>query len=498
MESLLWTLTFGLVAVWLIMGWDIYRSPIAYPLRWPTSRRRWLWLACWMAAGLGSAWGPEIWARSGVDVPRGASGGNPAVATTTEIRTPLLVQTREVERDVDQQVLRAETRLAAQIPLALLVFLAGVPILRRRRVEGPSDSGGDSTGLPLLLLPALATPVLGSVFLSGCGASDSVEAWDRSRPVRAEVAVSWDTLVHRQIPTTDTLLFSADALAAGEAGFWVLDRAAQRLAHLDWDGGLRWYAGRRGSGPGEFLNPRTLHVDPEGAVHVLDATNFRVTSFDESGRLVREIPLGGLDGTLMSFALAPDGIFGMMTEGGLVPVRVDWEGTVERGARITIPGVEPGAAALALQGQAVGLVDADGWPDGRWVYAFTVGDGFFRMDRLEALGDPPAYPEAIPFPGVVERRSSDGNQTMTTRLMEQPTFAAGQVSGDGGGRLAIRFFGETPEAGRWLDLYEGDSGEYLESLLLPAAGPTALWGDRVVVVPADPEISILVLRLRRR
>ncbi|TVR66290.1 MAG: hypothetical protein EA422_02415 [Gemmatimonadales bacterium] len=488
MESILWTLTFGLVGLWLIMGWDLYRSPIPLPVRWSHRRRRWLWLGCWVAAGLGGVWGPEIWVRSGVDVPRAAAGGNPAVATTTEIRTPLLVQTREVERDLDDQVLRAETRLAAQVPLVLLIFLVGIPLLRRRQ------GGPPSRRIPVLLT-ALTIPLMAGL-MAGCGTGDGEDPWDRSRPVRAETAVTWDTLVYREIPTTDTLLFSADAVTAGEAGFWVLDRAAQRVAHLDWEGSLRWYAGRRGSGPGEFLNPRTLHVDPEGAVHVLDAANVRVTSFDASGRLVREIPLGELDGTLHTFALASDGIFGMLVDGSLVPVRVDGEGRVERGTPIPVPGVEPTAAVLSLQGHAVAVGDEAGHPDGRWIYAFTVGDGFVQMDGLTSPGAPPAYPEPIPFPGVVETQSREGNQTVTTRQMEPPTFAAAEVSSDGD-RLAIRFFGETPERGRWMDLYEASSGDYLESLILPAAGPAAWWRDRVVLLPADPEISVLVLRPRR-
>lgn len=494
MESILWTMTFGLVAIWLVMGWDLYRSPLPLPTRWSRTRRRWLWLGCWVAAGLGGVWGPEIWARSGVDVPRTASAGNPAVAVTTEIRTPLVVQTREVERDADQQVLRAETRLAAQIPLGLLVFLVAVPVLRRRRgTEGPGP--GSHSSLPLLV-GVVTAPVLGGVLLGGCGVNDGEQGWDRSQPARAPVDVAWDTLVHRQIPTTDTLLFSADAVVAGDVGFWVLDRAAHRVAHLDWEGGVRWYAGRRGSGPGEFLNPRTIHVDEVGNLHVLDATNVRISTFDGSGRLVREVPLGELEGTLQSFALAPDGIYGMLMDGGLVPVHVDWEGRVKRGERIPVPGVEPRAAPLALQGQALSLGGDGHRPHSRWVYAFLVGDGFFLMDHLQPLGDPPAYPEPIPFPGMVERQGSDGDRTVTTRQMEPPTFAAGDLSRSGG-QLAVRFFGDTPEAGRWLDLYEAPSGEYRESLLLPAAGPTALWEDRVVVVPANPEISILVLRPQR-
>ena len=510
MESLLWTLTFGAIGLWLLTGWELVRSPLQIPNSWSTRRRRWLWLGCWALAGLGGLWGPELWTRSSADIPRSAGGGSPAMATTTELRTPFVVQLREVERDEASQILRAETRMAGQLPLLLLAFLGMVAFLRRNSAtahgermdeeslpgvgQGSVNHQGYNTNGPsaaVLLLLGLGMP-----FTSGCAADEAADRRDRAHPTRTQAAVSWDTLVHRPIPVTDTLLFSADAVTTGEAGFWVLDRAAHRVAHFDWEGSLRWYAGRRGSGPGEFLNARTLQTDPDGAVHILDATNARISSFDAAGRLTRELPLGELDGTLHTFALAPDGIFGMITDGGLVPVRVDWEGRVERGTPIPVPGVAPTAATLALQGHALALRDEGGGIDGRWVYAFTVGDGFFRMDGLSSLGDPAAYPEPIPFPGVAETQSREGDQTVTIRQMEPPTFAAEEVSARGD-RMAIRFFGETPERGRWLDLYEAESGEYLESLLLPAAGPAAWEPDRVVLLPADPEITLLVLQPRR-
>lgn len=509
MDSILWTLTFGVIGLWLFSGWGLFRSPLEIPSSWSPRRRRWLWLGCWALAGLSGLWGPELWTRSSADVPRTVDGAPPAIATNTEFRTPLVVRVREVERDAAGQVLRAESRMAVHLPLILLGFLGLVALLRRNAtatpeewmpehspsdqgqgdVQGPKHEAGGPSGRFLLML------VLAMPFHGGCAADETVESWDRSSPTRIQTTLSWDTLVHQHIPATDTLLFSADAVSTGDSGFWVLDRAAHRVAHFDWEGSLRWYAGRRGSGPGEFLNPRALHADHEGAIHILDAANARISSFDVAGRLVAELSLAELDGTLHTFALAPDGIFGMLTDGELVPVRVDREGRVERGTPIPVPGVEPTAVTLALQGNAIALGDEGDRTDGRWIYAFTVGDGFVRMDGLGSLGDPLAYPEAIPFPGVAERRSREGDQTTTTRRMKPPTFAAGEVSGSSD-RLAIRFFGETREGGRWLDLYEADSGEYQESLLLPAAGPAAWWRDRVVLLPADPEITLLVLRPR--
>jgi tripartite motif-containing protein 71 len=47
--------------------------------------------------------------------------------------------------------------------------------------------------------------------------------------------------------------------------------------------------GSPGSGPGQFLNPHGISVDPEGNIYVADTENHRVQKFDSRGRFIEEI-----------------------------------------------------------------------------------------------------------------------------------------------------------------------------------------------------------------
>lgn len=47
--------------------------------------------------------------------------------------------------------------------------------------------------------------------------------------------------------------------------------------------------GSPGSGPGQFLNPQGISVDPEGSIYVADTGNDRVQKFDSDGNFVMEI-----------------------------------------------------------------------------------------------------------------------------------------------------------------------------------------------------------------
>lgn len=47
--------------------------------------------------------------------------------------------------------------------------------------------------------------------------------------------------------------------------------------------------GSPGSGPGQFLNPHGISVDPEGNIYVADTENHRVQKFDSRGRFIEEV-----------------------------------------------------------------------------------------------------------------------------------------------------------------------------------------------------------------
>ncbi|MEX2531340.1 MAG: hypothetical protein WD960_11255 [Gemmatimonadota bacterium] len=477
MESMTWLLTFGALAWWLHTGAGIVRRPPAFPAGWRTETRRLFWVPLWLAALVAGAWGPEVWSNTRTDhqnVP-GAS-AVPTERTFRTVRTPFAVQVATMDRNFEGQEVRREERLALQIPIALLAFLLAVSLLHRG--HGPSiPSVRGRAGLVLVVLAGVAA----------CS-DGGVPGEEAPRPERVFAEVQWDTLLHLQIPADDTLLYHLSQVAAGEAGLWVLDRMGHRLAHLGWDGELQWYAGRQGAGPGEFMNPRSISLDRHGVAWVLDVGTHRISGFDAKGRLETEVPLAALDGVLHDFASDEEGetFFGMVLGDGLRPVAIDRGGAVETGSAIRVPDAE-GAAGIAFQGSAEGARSRD-----RWVYAFAMGDGLYRMEGTAPSGPRILFPELVPFPVLIEERVESGNVTSVTRRLPEPRFSAQEV-GISGERILVRFQGETDRADRLVDVFGLDSGTYLETLTLPTAGSMSVWENRIILTRHDPTPELLVL-----
>lgn len=479
MESLTWFLTFAALAGWVGAGIALLRHPPKRvgPLELP--RPRLLWAAATLAALLAGVWGPQLWSTSQSRYVDDPDLGPPVTTSATVIRTPFAVQTVTSEADHADRVIRTEDRLTLQLPVVLLVFLGFAAALTRRRKHERSDEGSRSGRAALVLLLLAA---------AGCGDGNTPAGADGSRPSRVLSQATWDTLAHVELAPEDTLLFGANHLTAAEEGFWILDRVGYRVAHFGWDGEFRWYAGRRGAGPGELANPRMVDVDRQGRVWVLDLANHRASAYGPGGVPAGEISLQPLDGVLHTFAISESGerVFGLIIADRLHPVSVDALGRVERGDPIEVPDAE-GSFGIAFQGVATGAGGND-----TWVYAFTSGDGLFRFHGVDRWGSRMLYPEPIPFPGMVVREETEGDRTTTVRQLTEPNFSAGEVAVTGE-RILIRFHGETEEAGRLLDVYELETGRYLESFLLPTRGRMAAWGDRVVLVRHDPAPEVLVL-----
>lgn len=479
METLTWLITFALVGVWLVVGIELLRSPPALGLGWSKGIRRVLWGALWIAALMAGTWGPELWSQSSASYSEDSAVGAPTEQSLTVIRTPVAVRTTTVDRDSQGRRVQANEELTMQLPIALLLFLGLVLVVRlRENGRGRFASGGASAAL-LVMFAAGA-----------CDPPPRVESPDPgSRPDRQTTDAAWDTLIHLEIEAEDTLLYSADALAASPRGFWVLDRIGYRIAHFDWEGRLQWYAGGRGGGPGEFLNPRVIDLDGEDRIWALDLQNDRITGFDVHGQMVGEVSLQSLDARIHDFAVDPTGerFFGMYWEENLHPVAVDSRGRVSQGDPIEVPDAR-NTGGMALQGLVAGPRDAEGW-----VYAFSLGDGLFRLRDVRPAGPRVRYPEPVPFPRLIVETRESGNVTETSRRLSDPHFAADGLAVVGG-RIYVQFRGETPEAGRLLDIYDLDTGEYVETRLLPRPGVFGAWEDRILLAWNDPAPRVLVLQ----
>jgi hypothetical protein len=483
-ESVVWFVSLTAIVLWLVLGIEFLVRPPTLPRGWTASFRRLGWGVVWVSALLAGTWGPELWARSSTDFPRDPDAGAPVERITRTLRAPFVVQATTREMDSEARLVRAERRLSLQLPVGFIAFLGLGLWLRPGRSGGPTGTGRHH-GAGGSVAVALAILACGGAVACGQFSPDG-----HDRPERVVTEVRWDTVAHLRVSAEDTVLFSADQVVAKEDGFWVLDRTGYRVARFDWSGSVRWYAGRQGAGPGELMNPRVVDVDDRGVAWVMDVGTARITGFNPEGAMEREISLRDLGGMMGAFAVSREGdrFFGVVHEEDVIPVVVDGGGRVRRGEPLFLP-EEEDIWGFALQGMAAREPAGD-----RWVYAFAMGDGLFRMDEVSLKGERIPYPERVPFPRMVEEVTTEANRTITTRRLTEPNFSARSVA-VARGRILVQFMGETEDRGRILDLYDLDSGAYERSVLLPRNGHMGAWEDRIVLAMNDPTPEVLVLRM---
>lgn len=464
------------VGLWAAATLSLVREPGPVPGGIHSRKRRLVVLGICLAAGLGGCWGPRVHTSSEIAMgTRG--GGSTAELVTREVRTPLVVASRSVELDARGERIREVRTRAHQVPVTMLAVLgwAGWWGLRRRRSTSAA---------------AVVWAAVGALLLAGC-------AGDVGVPERGERVIreaTWDTLALVESLPDDTVFFQVRRIAADAHGIRVLDGIGHRVALVGWDGEVRWYAGRRGSGPGELRNPRAVAVDGDGGTWILDVETHRITGFDRTGRLIDEVPLHGLEFVPHEFAVGAGGerFFMARPDGGVRPVEVGRDGRVRSGSRVRFPGSRD-APGLALQGDVRAEAGSD-----RWVMALSMGDGFVRFEGLDPVGGFVPWVEEVPLVTVeetVEGTPGSGTFSRTQRTVD-PVFAS-QGAAVSGSRILVRFGGRTELRHRLLEVYDMDDGSYRGSLLLPTGGWIAAWGDRLVVGRNTPHPQLLVLRPSR-
>lgn len=100
-----------------------------------------------------------------------------------------------------------------------------------------------------------------------------------------------------------------DAAFAG-GSWYVADPKNSRIAVLDAGGGLRKTIGRRGSGPGEMIVPRTLAA-AAGRIYVSEFGKDGVTVYDTGGRYVANLRGSGQCGMIVQLAAVGMRVFAL-------------------------------------------------------------------------------------------------------------------------------------------------------------------------------------------
>ena len=108
---------------------------------------------------------------------------------------------------------------------------------------------------------------------------------------------SFETAMKKQISYLTLVMVSCSLLIS--CGTTSMDRIERDTAQTITRGPLRLkflqVVGSPGSGPGQFLDPQGISVDPEGNVYVADTGNDRVQKFNDEGEFVIEIGGFGFD-----------------------------------------------------------------------------------------------------------------------------------------------------------------------------------------------------------
>lgn len=282
----------------------------------------------------------------------------------------------------------------------------------------------------------------------------------------------------------EPLLARPRLLTAGDsiAVWW--DDYLHHVAAVDArDGRLLWLFGREGNGPDEFRDVGDLRVDRDGAVVVLDSDNRRLTRISPQGRRLSLTPLP--DGYWRGLAPQPDGswiISGNDPERPFLHLASD--GTTAR--RFPVPWEDFSRLSYV---QRQGRVVAS--PDGRWIFAFLLGNGWFPHRGVEALSYVGQSIEHMAFPAVVVTRSR-GERVTALPARTNCGLCEGTIRGD---TLMMLFGGPGRLANSVLDQYRWDDGTYLGSVILPQpATGLAMSGDILLLNVASLEPRIQAFR----
>lgn len=290
---------------------------------------------------------------------------------------------------------------------------------------------------------------------------------------RRSASPIWDTVwVYDGGP--DLLAEAHSLVPDGHGGVYFADTYLRRVHHLDRRGSLDWSWGREGSGPGEVREIRAMALNASGNLVLVDSGNRRIVTLSPEGQLLDEVPLAIDAGYVFGIVGLGSAGYVMATDGPAPWVLVDQEGK-----QVRVADTPEGVGALSFL-QRFGLITK--WRQDRWVLGFQHGNGWFTF-RSSAVA------LASPYVEHTESPSYDAHPSDVT------VYSAISLSVRGD-TLAVLFAGSTRGRSHWLDRYDLQTGDYLDSLMLPQPVQQAAWGRQgsFFVVTYDTFPTLMALR----
>lgn len=319
------------------------------------------------------------------------------------------------------------------------------------------------------------------------GAGDDSTPFGRVRQDRDFIEAAWDTLFTFG-SLQDSLLLDPARLEVGKSQIVIYDFAGHNLLVFDRKGKLEWTFGQEGRGPDDFADVRDIALDSAGRIFALDPENQRILILSQSGEVEERLSLEPYNlGRVTEFVPLPDGRIVLVTRNPSGPLAIlnpedqtlktrqmPWEGFAA-----LHPMVSQGAVGSSL--------------DGRWVFGFSFGPGWFAFDGADAEPYTGHYVEPMIFPGV--EQSGDGGVGSRIRLVDTE-FAARDIA-ISDSTVYILYGGLTPQRFSLLDTYDWATGRYTGTYQLPEpAYRVGVDDGDFIVVLQDPYPRLVGLRPR--
>lgn len=306
-------------------------------------------------------------------------------------------------------------------------------------------------------------------------------------PTRVIANGEWRIL--RDIGLDSDLFEQPFAMAATGERIVVVDGGSNSVQSFRVTGGREWKIGRRGRGPGEFLNPVDVALDSAGNTLIYDPDNARLTVLDRNGRVKRMAPLGQRTDRAV-FGDRADTYLLLNTASDSFAMTVDTTGArrrpvvpLPRDLRATLPIGREMSAVLPV---------ADGY-----LVTFRWSSRMMLIDREGATRRSCTGVDSLSFPPVQQTKLNiklgPYRNLRTNRVDPHARQAATRVTMLGG----TLFVSAPPAAGhtRLADLYAPNCGRYLGSRPFPfVTSHVAGARDLLVAMLIEPVPHLVVLR----
>lgn len=276
-----------------------------------------------------------------------------------------------------------------------------------------------------------------------------------AQPQRIYANRSWVLIWKDGGRSTDTTFGWVREHTASDKAIFVLDAGTLQIhAFHPIERRLLWSAGRKGSGPGELLAPVDIATTRKG-VAVLDPANGRISEYAVTGKHLRDLSNDILsrakamcimaDGSIVLNTSQPDSYLIRISQGGRVlhRWRFPWKVDDPENPMLT--------STSSIRGD----------PSGACHFAPTFGFGLVHVDSSNRIRTT-ALVENYPTPTFRTKKASNG---LPGLYLDKGTNASlgGFAWGDTLGVIAMNARGKP--AG--LDLYDRESGKYLQTWMLP-------------------------------